>query len=470
VAQGGKLRYVLLVGDADPRAEQDAVVAKNCTPTFKAPAKVNVKWGSEPDIGTDGWYADLDDDHVPELAVGRLTVDSREELNVVVRKILAYESNADFGAWRRQINFVAGVGGFGALADSVLETATKKFLTEGIPSAYQTTMTYGSWRSPFCPDPRRFHDTTVERFNEGCLFWVYLGHGQRTFLDRISVPGRAYHILDVDDMGKLDPGGRSPIAVFLSCYAGALDGARDCLGEELLRAPQGAVAVICGSRVTMPYAMAVLGHEIMVDYFGARSPTLGEIVLAAKRNMVTSPAPGQDAGGNRGLLDALAKATSPDPDSLDDERREHLLLFNLLGDPLLRLPRPQPVTIEVPTHVNAGERLPVRLTTDVPGDVSIELVCRRDRFKEPPPDREYYDGRDRILATYDETYRKANDVRWSQQQFRCEAGPCELWLDVPLEARGNCHVRTYIRGAANYALGSADVFVRKPGPAEAAGQ
>lgn len=468
-ANRGKLKYVLLVGDADPQAQFSSVLARCCIPTHKAPAKVNVQWGSEPEIGTDNWYADLDDDWVPELAIGRLTADNREELSTMVAKIIEYEQSSDFGPWRRRINFVAGVGGFGQLADTVLETATKKFLTEGIPAGYQTSMTYGSWRSPFCPDPRKFHETAVSRLNEGCLFWVYIGHGQRTFLDRIHVPGNAYHILGVNDIPKINHQGRAPIAVFLSCYAGAFDGEKDCLGEELLRSRGGPVSVLCGSRVTMPYAMAIMGNELIGDYFNARSETLGEALLATKRNLATA-GDTEQSDHNRQLLDSVAKLMSPDPESLDDERREHLLLFNLLGDPLLRLPRAAPVSVAVPEGVVAGTQVNVTLDTPVGGECLVELVCRRDRTREQVPVREYYDGRDRILSTYEQTYQMANDSTWFQRTVQCAPGKFPVAIDVPYEARGNCHVRAYITGSKQWALGSADVFVRTPKSPGVAGE
>jgi hypothetical protein len=465
IARSGKLRYVLLIGDADPRADHDSAFARACTPTHRAQAKVNVKWGSEPEIATDNWYADLDDDQTPELAIGRLTADNREELAVMVRKIIEYEQNADFGPWRRQVNFIAGVGGFGQLADSVLEGATKKFLTDGIPAAFQTSMTYGSWRSPFCPDPRRFHNATVERFNEGCLFWVYLGHGQRTLLDRIYVPGSAYHILDIDDVQKLDHGGRPPIAIFLSCYSGAFDGPHDCLGEELLRSGSGPVAVLSGSRVTMPYAMAILGNEMIRNYFSAHCDTLGEALLASKQKLavaVEGDNNDPNSSSNRQLLDAVAKVISPDPGALDDERREHLLLFNLLGDPLLKLPHPGTVAIQLPENVYAGDSLQVSLQTELAGECTLDLVCRRDRLKETPPVREYYDGRDRILTAYDDVYQQANNGSWYSQRFQCQAGENQITFNVPADARGNCHVRAFVHGPKQYALGSVDVFIRKP--------
>ncbi len=456
LAGEGGLRSVVLVGDVTD--DQFG------TPTHFAPAKVNVQWGSESEIATDNWFADLDDDRLPDLAVGRLSASSPGELATIVRKILAYEQLGGEGDWQRRLNFVAGVGGFGPVVDSVLETATKKFLTEGIPAEYSISMTYASWRSPYCPDPRRFHDTVVNRFNEGCLFWVYIGHGQRTFLDRIRVPGATYRILDTDDVPKLQSGERSPIAIFLSCYAGAFDEQRVCLAEEMLRSGAGPVAVFAGSRVTMPYAMAVMGSELMEEYFGTRRPTLGELCMHAKRQMAA------EAGGegNRQLLDALAKVISPTPDQLRDERLEHVLLFNLLGDPLLRLRHGDAIRVETQTDVRAGQPLNVRWVSPVAGRCHVELVCRRDRTRERVPTRTHFLRTEQELATYTSTYAEANDRCWVSKLVSSPAGPVEMTLTVPAEARGPCHVRVLVEGAERCALGAADVFVRRPPRSEEA--
>src|SRR3712207_5627433 len=51
-AATGELKYVLLVGDADPAAETNAQVRARSLPTHRADAKVNVKFGSEPQLAT----------------------------------------------------------------------------------------------------------------------------------------------------------------------------------------------------------------------------------------------------------------------------------------------------------------------------------------------------------------------------------------------------------------------------------
>lgn len=461
----GALKYVVLVGDADPAADHDRRIRARSTPTNRIKAKVNIHWGSDPEIATDNSYADLNDDQVPDVAIGRITADSPNDLSRMVRKILAYETAADNGPWRRQMNFVAGVGGFGALVDSILQMATKKFLTDGIPPGYNTSMTYASWQSPYCPDPRRFHDATLARLNEGCLFWVYIGHGNRRHLDHVRVPGGAFPILDIDDAKELRSASGLPIALLLACHAGAFDQPSDCLAEEMVRSTGGPVAAICGSRVTMPYGMAVMSDVMVDELFQKKRATLGQLLLHVKRRMVSDD---EVDTANRLLLDAIASAVSPSTDLLREERIEHLSLFNLIGDPLLVIRYPEEIEVKSESSIAAGEPLQVTGRSSIDGRVTIELVCRRDRTKSPPPVRNRFIPSHEFLRSFQEAYRQANDRCWARQTVAIEDGQFGTELTVPSEARGICYVRAFVQGIDGFALGATDVFVRRP-KAEATG-
>lgn len=454
-AKSGQLKCVLIVGDGSADTNDDHAAKARIVPMHYEKAVVNLHWGSEPEIASDNYFADLDDDSVPDVAIGRLPADNPGDLQRMINKIIAYE-NALPGEWRQRINLVAGVGGFGPLIDNVLEMSTRKFLCDGIPAGYTTTMTYGSWRSPFCPDPRRFHEATLDRLNEGCLFWVYIGHGQKTDLDRVQVPGRNYHILKSDDADKCRCDAGHPVAIFLACYTGAFDQPEDCLAEEFLRREHGPVAVLSGSRVTMPYAMAVLGTNMMDEYFQKKRETLGEVVLNAKRRMMAT----DDKSPNRALLDAIAQSISPVKDKLEDERREHLYLFNLLGDPLLRLKRNDAVEVTSPTAATSGEEIEITGTTPISGECTVELICRRDQLKDLPPKRELYLNADDILRSFDQTYLAANDRRWTAVAAKVVAGAFTTKVEIPIECKGFCHVRVTVTGQDRYALGTSNVFVR----------
>ncbi|HZN36375.1 MAG TPA: C25 family cysteine peptidase [Pirellulaceae bacterium] len=462
-AKAGGLKFALLVGDAEPAARVDRAVAARCVPAHLEKAVVNVKWGSEPQIASDNWYADLNDDQLPDLAIGRIPADTPAEVARIVAKILAYEQSADFGPWRERVNLIAGVGGFSPILDTVLETATSKLLTSGIPAGYETRMTYGSWRSPYCPDPRLFHLTAVERHNEGCLFWIYIGHGSPTALDQVSVPGERFHIFDVDDCQKLKSAGGAPIALMLACYTAAFDQPQDCLAEELLKADGGPVAVYGGSRVTMPYAMGVMGTAMMDEYFKTRPPTLGEVVLAAKRKMV-QPIDETNAAANlnRVLLDGVAAVISPSREMLDAERREHLHLFHLIGDPMLRLTYPDEIGLSAPRDASAGAKLRISGRTKMAGPALLELVCRRDQHKVAPPARERFDPTDKALAAFQGVYEQALDRCWARWALDLPAGEFATDITLPAECRGPCHFRLLVANGSSYGLGATSLYIRQP--------
>lgn len=455
VAQAGNLRFIVIAGDADLPSADDRSARLLCVPTHYVPAKVNLRWGSEPEIATDNWYADLDDDHVPDVAIGRLSADSADQLATIVRKIIAYEAASPTDEWRRQINLVAGLGGFGALVDTALEAAARSIIAEGIPPAYGTSFTQANWRSPYCPPPARFGETVIGRLNEGCLFWVYLGHGQPRELDRVQVPGEEFSILQAADVNRLRRGRGSPIALFLACYTAAYDARGDCLAEELLRAEQGPVAAIGGSRVTMPYAMSLLGMGLLKECFVTRRPTIGEVLLHAKRNMVLCPR----TDDRSKQLDSIASLLSPAGSDLADERLEHVHLFNLLGDPLLRLAHPQTVRIVTASAAGPGERLSVSGTCPIDGPATVELIVRRDRLTFRPSPRRDYLATSEAEEEYRQTYAAANDTRLASVLTSVTAGEFSTELIVPDHARGACHVRVFVQGRGGFAAGAADLRI-----------
>ncbi len=467
-ARLGALRTVVLVGDATAAGANAA--AAPIVPTFLLPAKVNIHFGSERELASDHPYVDLDEDGVPDLAIGRIAADSADELAAIVDKTIAYEQSDDFTNWRRQVNFVAGLGGFSPMADKVLELTAKRFITAGLPSAYAISMTYGSWRSPYCPDPREFHATTIDRLNEGCVFWVYIGHGHRSSLDRVRCGSQQYHIFDQRDVPKANAAHGLPIALFLACHTAAFDDARDCLAEDLLRTPRGPVAVIGGTRVTMPYGMSIMANELMTACFQTKLPTLGEVVLEAKRQMLTRPRDDDDTRS----LDALARLVNPKSRDLALERAEQVLLFHLIGDPLLRLPFPAKATLEAPTQAQPGEVLQISGESPVAGEAVVELVVRRDKLKFRPTVRDVFSDADEALRAYQDDYQRANDPRLASTRQPVAAGRFQAELRVPGDAQGECHVRLYVTGSDGCSVAASNLVIQRksnpPATASSAGK
>ncbi len=459
-AKGNRLENVLLVGDAGDRW----LDPRKVVPTNLVPARVNLLFGSEPKIGTDNPYGDLDNDGIPELSVGRLTADTPRELTDTINRIIRYEQQPISQPWQRQINLIAGVGGLGRLIDTVVENATREIVTELIPAGYQTSLTYGSWTSPYCPDPRRFSETAIGRFNDGCLFWIYCGHGNRGQLDRIMLPDQNHRILDNELVDQLDCKRGSPIAICLACYTGAHDGPDDCLAENMMRQPNGPVAVVCGSRVTMPYAMSILSVEMMNEYFRGECKTLGQLMLKAKQRMAMKPDP---KNKYRLSLDALGKTFSPMPELLAAECKEHMHLMQLIGDPLLRLKRPKTLGLKLvngnedaPPKFSTGDVVRVSGTTDQTGVMLIEIAYQRGRLRQRPTFRREYDSSDEAFSKIHEDYLKAISSVCVRKQIRVSPGAFEVGLTVPDDCKGVCDVRAMLLGAKEFAVDSVPIQVR----------
>jgi hypothetical protein len=329
-ARNKGLKYLVLIGDVD------------AVPTGYAKAQVNILWGSDPTIATDQLYGDVNGDKVPDIAVGRIPADSTEELQAVVRKLMRYEQSADGGSWRRQLDVVAGVGGFGVMTDALIETSARSVFQQVVPASHSVRR--------LKTDP----DTTCDQISAGSFAWIYLGHGLPTMLDLAATPRGPRPILATSDIPKLHCGANCPLAVLIACYTGAIDAGNDSLGEELLLREKGPVAVIAATRVTMPYGNSVFGCELLRATFRESPGTLGDIWLQAQVQTLAAPKKNDSL---RTSLDAVARGVSPAPADLAAERREHVLLYQLLGDPLLRLNFP------------AGDSLPTPRIAVVPDEL-----------------------------------------------------------------------------------------------------
>ena len=276
----GALRFVLLAGDVS----SDKTVSIE---PFYHSSTAMVQFGGDPLIATDNPYADVDGDGSPDLAIGRIPVDSKEQLEQVLARTIAYEVASDFATWRRDVHVVAGVGGFGAIADSVIEMTTRRFLSDRIPGWSTVSMTQASLGSNYCPDPYSFCDCCIERMNEGGMFWVYIGHGHVKTLDYVKVDREYLPIMTEANVPSVDVGVHAPIAIFLACYTGAFDALEDSLAEKLVLSESGPIAALAASRVSGPYGLAMLSDGLLTSCFDDRVQTLGEVVMLAKQKLLS---------------------------------------------------------------------------------------------------------------------------------------------------------------------------------------
>ena len=490
-AQSKPLRYVLLAGDVSSQAA-------TTVPTFYQDSSAMSQFGGDATIASDNPYGDLDEDGLPELAVGRIPADTPEQLRAALARVQSFEQQADYSKWRRDVHVVAGVGGFGPVADSMIELTTRGFLADRIPGWSDLSMTQASLASQYCPDPYRFSETCVGRMNQGGMFWVYIGHGHIKTLDYLRAGDDWLPILTAAHVPTVDVGQRPPIAVFLACYTGAFDATEDSLAEELVLSSTGPIAAIAASRVSGPYGLAMLSDGLLSSCFDQQTATLGEVVLQAKQRMLRGPesliappesliappikSPTHQATSSQlsisssnhtpptpsprtnqlQMIGALAAALSPAGYDLLAERREHVWQMNLLGDPLLQLCHPHPLELQIAERAAPGDNLRIAGRSDMAGKMSVELVWRRDQVRRDldslPVDLQTEAGRD----AFQQRYQAANQRVLVQRELPLQAaGDFFTELTIPPTLpRGKYAIRCFVEGTQAWCAGYHELSVR----------
>jgi hypothetical protein len=435
-AAGGALKYVLLLGDVKRIA---------CT---YSPGESIKLWERDPRIANDNQLADLDGDGLPDLAVGRLPADDLAEATAMIGKIVAYEKNRDFSTWRRRLNMVAGIGGFGMWADWALEQATIAVARDVVPPAYDVHATYANPRSSFCPPPARVAETTLERLNEGALVVAYFGHGSRRRLDRLRFRAESFDIFTEDHAYELKARRGAPIVFFCACSTGHMDGAPDSLAELVIKQPAGPVAVYAATRVSMPYANGMFSKELIQAILSAE--TVGAALKEAKRRMMAD----DQWDKTRRTIETYGFAYKT-AEERRSERAEHLYLYNLFGDPSMRIPRAARVEVLVgPEEIAPGGRLKIVGRTNVAGEVLVELVAERTTVV---PQRVGDDD-----AAFAETYARANARTRASAKTTVDQGRFAVELGVPEAVNtGRYYVRVYVTGAGGAAMGAYLIEVKE---------
>ncbi|MFC1463096.1 C25 family cysteine peptidase, partial [Verrucomicrobiota bacterium] len=256
------------------------------------PMLVATHWGL---FASDNWFVDLDDDLLPDIALGRLPAAGAEELGVLVDKIIAYETAAG-GEWQKRILLAADNRDSGGNF-----TAASEALADRIPAGHDITRSYLDHTS--VSEAREILLGGVDR---GVAFMNYFGHGGP---DRMAGEG----LLKSSDVGSLANGSRLPIVTAMTCFIGRFEmpGYNSLAEQLLLSRAGGSVAVWSPTGMSMNHPAKLLSLE----FYSALSRQDGQLLGDA---MLT---------GMRGF-------------AAQSEARSTLAVYGLLGDPALRIPTP----------------------------------------------------------------------------------------------------------------------------------
>lgn len=458
-----RCEYVLLVGDSQLSPNGEPSDPQRFVPTLYRAADVTAAYQETAQLPGDFGYGDFDDDGIVQAAVGRLPVKTPSQLTSLIDRIIAYEDSTDFGRWRSRVDLVAGLGGFGPLIDGAIEMVAGGIITGSLPGSVRTRITHASPTSDFHPDVNDFTSTVLDNYNDGARFWVYAGHGWINELDRVPATQFGHPVLSLGDLPKLKrPHASSPIALMLACYTGAFDANEDCLAERMLLADEGPIAVLAGSRVTMPYGNASAAVGLIHAVYGRKSERLGDAWRDALQEMATPASDSPELRSRRMLIDGIASLVGGGS-RIDDERREHMQLYNWLGDPTLRLSPDAEVQLDRVEDAVAGSALQVQGSSPVPGTLVVELHRRL--------------GTTNIAQPLASRYLAANETMLYRVEQEIKAGrwSCELTLsqlpDMQLSTTTPIVIKATVAGERGFASGSQTAWLRtatKPAQSPAA--
>ena len=264
-AQMGYAQFVVLAGDAtsDPRdyagfGDADFV-----------PTKLVDMDSVELESATDEWFADADEDGLPELAVGRLPMRTLAQADAMVAKLVTY-AQAAAGAWTKQVVLLADAG------DTAWSfEADNAQLAAVLPAGYTAHPVLAGAAGGTAAARTELLDLV----GQGQLLVNFLGHGST------YVWGKGADLLTSADVtGGWQPRAGLPVVVAMNCLNGFFQGiyGEESLAETFLRAPEGAVAMWASSSITYAAAQAVANKEFFRVVLGGRTATVGEAVVAAK--------------------------------------------------------------------------------------------------------------------------------------------------------------------------------------------
>jgi hypothetical protein len=222
---------------------------------------------------SDFWYTLLEgDDEVPDIYLGRLPARTPEQLEVVVDKIIAHESNAESGEWHNRLLFIGG-------SDVTLTFRNKGLaLARKSPPAWSPALLFTT-RDPGVPVDPFFGNTPelLDFIDQGCGVINFHGHGGGAIW---SDDG----LLGLDDVESLNNKGRYPIVLSMTCFTGAFEQpVGENLAESMLFArDKGTMAFFGASGYGWLENDDFLQSAIMDYLYEHPQATLGEVVTAGK--------------------------------------------------------------------------------------------------------------------------------------------------------------------------------------------
>ena len=298
--QPGKLRYVLMFGDAtfDYRNIGNQISPAqlaNMVPVYESRESLHpvLSYSSDDYFGfmdtNEGEWAEVgSDDHRMDVGVGRLPVTSSDEARTVVDKLIRYASDVSLtGDWQTRVTLVADDGDYNIHQRDANQMAVS---IENLSPAYRPDriflsnfpqeITSGGQKAPLV------NQRINRAITDGRLIVNYSGHGGiLTLADEQVVT-----LTDIRSYKNQ----RLPLFVTATCQFGRYDDPNTMSGAELLLLSRtgGAIGLLTTTRPVYANTNLLLNDAFYKAVFApvnGQMPRLGDVMRLTKNNSLSGP-------------------------------------------------------------------------------------------------------------------------------------------------------------------------------------
>lgn len=243
---------------------------------------------------TDDYFGLLDDNEgnvvanqLMDVAVGRIPAINVKQANDAIDKIIRYETDPQaLGDWRNVLSFVSDdedgnihFNDIELVGDTLLQRYPVYNVAKIHMDAYAQQSTGGGNRYP------EVTESIIRRLTQGALIMNYVGHGA----DDGWAQERVFTNAEINALSNKY---RLPLFITATCsFAPHDDPTITSAAELLLFNPDGgAIALFSTLRVVYANQNSTLLHKTFSYLFNpinGRMPTIGEIIMAAKNDVIT---------------------------------------------------------------------------------------------------------------------------------------------------------------------------------------
>jgi len=256
----------------------------------------NSNFHTQQSVFTDDFFVLMDEDEGfiltdeytgLDIAVGRMTVTNMQQANLVVDKVVNYNTTENTGRWRN--NYIALADDVDVNGDQILEITLNNMVnelqqykpffnvTKIYADGYVQEITSGGPRYP------KAKADFLQAINNGALMVNYLGHGGEYGLAQ-------ERLLEVSDIEALNNGNRLPLFAIITCEYTRFDNPADLSGGERLFLKQngGAVGLFATTRkifISNANLFTQKLSEKLFSYHTSDYPSIGEALRLTKNEL-----------------------------------------------------------------------------------------------------------------------------------------------------------------------------------------